>query len=266
MVILPSTPTDPDNPRIGWHNLVADGFVSASSEASGFLALNLKNGMTFQLWRADDAAEQEILIDFGQLRTIDYLGIARHNLGTAGYSYTLQGSTDGSNFFDLDAEQFPVDDSVVLHEFDEAEVRYVSLVITPLDEEVITPAEIAVLHLGALVIAQRRIYVGHSPINDARNSTVSTGFSESGQFLGRVLRRTVFATKVALANLTPDWYRTNLRPFADVAAVQPFFFAWRPQAYPAEVAYCWATENPSATNSRPNGMMSFDLSAQGILE
>lgn len=265
MVILPADPTDPDNPRIGWHNLVETGNVSATSEATGFPALNLGNGTTFQLWRASAAEVQSITVDFGQLRTIDYIGIARHNLGSAGYSYQLQGSTDGSIFDDLDAKQFPVDDSVILHEFEAAEIRYLSLIITPLDEEVDTPAEIAVLHAGALTISQRRIYVGHTPISDGRSSTVSTGFSENGQFLGRVLRRDVFATKVELANLTPDWYRANLRPFADVAATRALFFAWRPQAYPAEVTYCWATANPNVQNSRSNGMMSFDMSVQGIL-
>src|SRR5690606_30139707 len=88
MIILPDDATLPDNPRLGWRNLVTPGNVSASSEATGFPALNLGNETTFQIWRAAAAETVGITADLGGVVTVDYVGIARHNFGSEGYSYT----------------------------------------------------------------------------------------------------------------------------------------------------------------------------------
>jgi hypothetical protein len=50
-----------------------------------------------------------------------------------------------------------------------------------------------------------------------------------------------------------------------VADVQAFFWAWRPNPYPFEVGYGWATEDPEVSNTRANGMMDFRMPLQGII-
>jgi hypothetical protein len=46
---------------------------------------------------------------------------------------------------------------------------------------------------------------------------------------------------------------------------RPFFFAWRPDAYPYEVGYCWLTNDPQPSNALPNGMMSVSLEMAGVV-
>jgi hypothetical protein len=261
VIILPTTATDPRNPRIGWHNLVTFLNLAASSSAVGFPVTNLSNGATYLTWKATGTGTQTITVDLGEPTLVDYVGIARHNFATAGIGYVLQSSNDGTTWGDLDDSQTPTDDGVILHQFEEVEARYIRLSLAAGS----IPASIAVLHVGRILVCQRRIYVGHTPTPMGRESVVSTGLSESGQFLGRVRRRRLIAGKVALANLEPVWYRENFDPFAEVADVQPFFWAWRPLSYPSELAYCWAMDDVRSSNQRSNGMMQVEFSFQGIV-
>jgi hypothetical protein len=71
----------------------------------------------------------------------------------------------------------------------------------------------AVIYAGKLLVLQRRIYVGHIPINYGRVTKVVNGRSESGAFLGRIVLGEMTQTKVDLQNLLPLWYRANMEPF-----------------------------------------------------
>lgn len=248
--------------RIGWRNLVTASNIAASSSAAGFPPLNLANPVTFQLWKADAVDEVTLTVNFGGPVDVDYVGIARHNFGTAGVGYTIDGSDDGGATWDaLSAPVNPVDDGVILHEFAPATLTNLRIVLA----EGVAPPQAAVLYVGKITVLQRRIYVGHTPIPFGRQTTVSTGMSESGQFLGRVVRRKQYQSSIKQPNLDPDYYRLELSPFDDVSAVDPFFWAWRPYPYANEVAYCWTTADAEVSNQRANGMMEWGLNVQGII-
>lgn len=259
MIILPAGAANPDHPRIGFRNIVAAASLSATSAEDGFPVTNLGNPATFLLWRAADATTQDIVVTLGTSRTIDYLGIARHNLGTVGADYTLQSSPDGMAWTTVVTAN-PSDDRVIFHTFDPVAESNYRLRI----ESSVSAPQLAVLYLGELLVMERRLYVGHTPVPFGLRRVVSTGRSESGQFLGRTRRRQTVNFDISMPNLTPEWVRDELEPFIDVSDVTPFFWAWRPEAYPAEVAYCWTADDPATTNQRPNGMMEFQTSVQGI--
>lgn len=260
MIVLPDNAIDAEHGRIGWRNLVASTNIVASSAAAGFPALNLANPTTFQLWRAAAAGSASLTTTFAA-QAVDYVGIARHNLGSAGIGYTLQGTVNGTDWTNLADPQAPTDDSIIIHEFAGATLMGVRVQLGAGT----APAQAAVLHVGAITRLQRRIYVGHTPLNFGRQTAVSTGMSESGQFLGRVTLRRQYATQIVLNNIDPAWYRDELDGFSEAAAVQPFFWAWRPAAYPAEVGYAWVTDDPVPSNDRANGMMGWSVAVQGIV-
>jgi hypothetical protein len=192
--------------------------------------------------------------------TVNYVGIASHNLGSTGASYVLQYSTDGLIWTDAIDQRMAADDAAILHEFDDVTARWYRLSLTPGS----AVPSIAVLYIGRVLRLERRIYVGHTPIVYGRRYTVSSNYSENGQFLGRVLRRTTLSSSVSMENITPSFYRTDVDPFFQAASVTPFFFAWRPSDYPREVGFAWLTGDPEVTNQRPNGMMQIGFSMQGI--
>jgi hypothetical protein len=120
------------------------------------------------------------------------------------------------------------------------------------------------VYAGKLLILQRRIYVGHSPITYAKKTRVATGRSENGQLLGRIVLSESSQTVVELPHLTPDWFRTYMTPFLDFAKEFPFFFAWRPSTYPNEVGYAWMLNDPAMTNQLGNGFVKTSLELGGI--
>jgi hypothetical protein len=261
MIVLPAGAELPNNPRIGWQSLIQG--ATATSSAAGFPAVNLTNDVTALYWRAVDATAQTLTFDLGAAVAIDYLGIARHNLGTCGATYTLQRSVDGTTGWTTVAGPIlPLDNGIVMHEFVPATYRFWRIQLSAGSAQ----AQIASVYLGNILVLERRIYVGHTPLPFGMKTTVSTGRSESGQFLGRVLRRKFYETTFNMQNIDPETCREDIDPFIQSIVHKAFFWAWRPEAYPEEVGFVWAMGDVNPANQRPNGMMQFDCGVQGIIE
>lgn len=264
VLVDPTTQFSLANPIIGYNNIVIPSQIAASSEdASGFYpATNMANPATNLKWKAAGDADATIIITNLDAVDLEYIGIARHNLGTIKSTISVDGSTDGGSTYSealIDPFMQVTDDPIVCR-FTKA--NYTNLRITLASNSDVP--QIAVIYCGALLTLQRRIYVGHTPITLGRSRSNVNGMSESGQFLGRLFISQGRATAVSMKNLTPDWYRTYFDPFVDAAGEIPFFFAWRPEDYPDEVGYCWLAADPKPVNQASNGMMSVDLSFGGL--
>lgn len=261
-VVLSPTegPIDARNPRIGWRNLVTSENVFSDEEAEDEPALNLGNPATYLLWRGETLLEQAVSVALDTAQDVNYFAIAKHNLGSTGATLKFQSSSDASTWLDVTEPQVLSSDNVHIHEFDSVFARYFRLLITPGS----APPAIAVWYVGEIFALQRRIYVGHTPFPYGRNTTISNGRSESGQFLGRVMRREFLESNVSLDNLTPAWYRQQMEPFIQAARTRPFFWAWRPGSYPNETGFAWLTDDVKVSNQRANGYMQAAMSLQGV--
>jgi hypothetical protein len=251
---------DERNPRIGWHNLVTADNVTADEEAEDEPVSNIANAATYLRWRGTSTSDQTVTVDLSAAQDVDYFAIAKHNLGSTGATLTFQSSTDGSSWTDVTSPLMFNSDNVVIYEFETVFARFFRLSIVP-DT---APPSIAVLYIGETMVLQRRIYVGHTPLPYGRKSTVSNGRSESGEFLGRVLRRQFLESAVDLQNITPAWYRTNMEPFIQAATTRPFFWCWRPSSYPDECGYAWLSDDVKMSNQRSNGYVQCSFQMQGI--
>jgi hypothetical protein len=251
-----------NSPRVGYHSIVTAANVAADEEADGYPVANLANPATYPraAWRGTTTDLQYVTVV--QAATgVDYVGIARHNLGSTGASVQLEGSDDGMSWDPVSIEVSPGRDDVLMLVFEPAAYAQWRLAIQPGS----AAPEIAVLYLGTLLTLQRNIYVGHTPLVYGRNKSVVTGKSESGQFMGRTTRREFLTSDVSLKNLTPSWFRTYLDPFLDECqAGKPYFWAWRPGTYPLECGYAWIEGRPDISNQLPNGMMQAGWQMQGI--
>ena len=249
-----------NNPLIGYRNLATASNVAATSAASGRPASNLANPSTNLRWEGTNAlVDTYLTVTVNAVEPIDYIALARHNFGSAQIPVSVEGF-DGS-WAELVAPVLLPNDGPALFRFAPAALPAIRLRLQP-GSAVPTAA---VLYTGALLVLQRRIYVGHTPINYGRTTKVINGRSESGNFLGRIITAEMTETSVRLANLTAGWYRTYLDPFILNARERPFFFAWRPSDYPREVGYAWLTSDPQPTNQRSNGMMSIELKMAGVV-
>lgn len=247
-----------NNPVILWENLITTANVATDTEEAENPATNLANPSTSALWRAADTTDQDIVITLAG-ETIDGIGIARHNLGSSGVPLTIS-VDDGGGYDTIIPEFTPDDDSPLFFQFTPQVAQAVTIRLNTGGAD---PAEIAVLMVGTILTLQRRIYVDHTPLPLARRIEVTTGRSQSGEHLGTVIMGEWRSGSIRQANLTPSWYRTYLAPFVENAP-EPFFFAWRPDGYPDEAAFCWCTGDPVPTNSRSNGMMSIEFEVEAI--
>lgn len=84
----------PNNPIIGWHNIVSGSGLSATSEQEGFPVSNLATPVTYQRWRGalDDILAQRITLDITYGDYLDYLAVAGHNFSSGGFIVSVEGS------------------------------------------------------------------------------------------------------------------------------------------------------------------------------
>ena len=410
---------------IGYNNAGTIGNVVADSEQANYPATNLANPATNLLWKSDSTSAQYVTIDIDAEQSCDYIGIARHNLGTAQCDIEIQGQTvDGGAWSTIVPDFGPsswnfnhseytthkatteqtsnkstrhgdfwklVDNAVSgLHglsrSYSGAATRTVSLVVkagtltkcrlkfynptdgsrevtkfdlssgnvlsgsgniqnlgngeylisitatSTVDDEIhincinangdvsytgtgtdffymadlqvdigssikgyapltsdnkpilktftsgdyygvrikITPGgsirpQMAVVYTGEIMQMQRNIYVGHTPIPYARSINAVNRLSESGQFLGRIIKGTTYKSQVKIQHMTKDWYRSTFDTFVKVSKTKPFFYAWRLTDYATEIGYCWVIGGvPVPDNTGPNGMMSVSFNISGL--
>lgn len=257
-----------NNPLIGWHNIVTAVNVEADTEQEGFPATNMATPMTYQRWRGEfSASPQYITVVNSGPNDLDYLAVAGHNFSSGGFPIVVEGAltldSDGEfDFEEISPEVVLSDDGPLLVRFTSAPYLAVRLALG-VGSGVADPFA-AVLYVGRLLVLPRRIYVGHAPMPLNFKTDALTGFSETGEFLGRIIRRQSHPGSIDMRNISPLFYRTSMKPWIEAAQTLPFFFAWRPYSYSREVAFCWGTDDGKVSNEQSNGTMQVGIPLQGI--
>lgn len=246
--------------RIGYDSigLLSGASVTASSETTDFPEEAPLNPLTWDRWKpASVPATWEI--DAGTGVSCDFCGIAAHSMGTNGNTVTVQ-YHDGSTWQDID-DAMPGDDNPMMFLFEAVTAQRWRISITGG-----SAPYVGVVYFGAALAMQRAIYGGHSPGALSRKTALLPNRSEGGEWVGRsVIRRGVSAT-FDWKNLTASWYRENFDPFVAAAIERPFFIAWRPETFPAEVMYASADSDISPSNQGQRDLMSVSFQATGYVE
>ena len=256
-----------DNPIIGYNNLVTTGNIMTTTEDDDFPAVNLANPATHLKWQAAAASpltDEYITIDAETAELCDYVGIAGHNFYSEQITVSVEILDTGSSpetWTEVIGEFIPPNDGPLLMRFTPQAISQIRVKLQPGT----AAARAAVVYMGALLVLQRRIYVGHTPMPYGRTLMTANPRSISGNFLGRIVLSEKTVTAIDLQNITPAWYRAYMEPFLIAAKEIPFFFAWRPSSYPYEVGYAWFSDDPKVVNARANGMMQITLSLEGIV-
>lgn len=255
-----------DNPVIGWRNLVTTANVSATSADADYPETNVANPSTALRWQgavSSPAMDDYLTFALDTEELVDYLAVARHNFYSAQIAVSVEVLNEAmspDNWDEIVSPVIPPNDGPLLFRFTPQGIASIRLRMQP---GTAVPRA-AVVYCGDLLVLQRRIYVGHTPINFGTQLSVANHRSISGDFLGRIVLSEKTMTQIALENLTPDWYRTYLEPFRVAAKEIPFFFAWRPSSYSYEVGFVWVPNDPRPQNQLANGMVSFSMDIEGV--
>lgn len=225
------------HPRICYQSYLDTGTVTVSS---GDITA-AKSKLTYDKWQPSGSMEW-VKVDAGSDVEVDYMAVAAHNL--TGRTVSLQWSDSGLSEWTTAATTL-VDstDAIVLLLTSPISKRYWRLLASGA-----AGMSVGVIMIGKALAVQRSINAGHSPITLSRTTVVRPAVSERGQWLGRNVIRSGLSTNIALNNLYADWYRANFDDFVEAARTEPFFFAWRPETYPDEVAFCWTTDDIAPQN------------------
>lgn len=257
LILTKTTSPRRNAPIVGYHNIVTRANIEAETEDPDFPASNMANPSTAFRWVGELlTTDQRIQINTGYIPPLDFIGIARHNLGSAGIGVAIERDTGDV----IIPEQMPGDDSPLIFRWSPESLSVAHIVLSPGDEA----PTIGVVYLGRLLYLPRNIYVGHTPITYGRTRQVQTGVSENGQFLGRVVIGEGRESAISMKNILPAFYRSQMDPFVQTVGEFPFFFGWRPDDYPLEAGYVWCRNNPRPVNQRPNGMMEIDFQIEGV--
>lgn len=255
------SPTVPlTHSRIGMDTITRTGTVTASSTETGYSANAPANPLTYEYWKPATMAATWA-VDAGEEVTIDYCGIAAHTLGTNGNTVIVMCADDSdftSNVQVIDSVA-PSDNSPIMFLFAPTTARYWRIFISGSNKPTI-----GVVNFGQVIEMQRTAFAGINPIEMNRVTVVRPNKSETGQWLGRSVIRQSVKTKVDFNNLTYDWYKTNMDPFAVNAQKYPFFFAWRPDGYPDSVGYVWVNQDIAPTTNGKRDLVNVSLDMEGL--
>lgn len=253
-------------PLILWRNIATATNIAADSAHADYPVTNLVNPSTLEEWRASAAGDVEITVTPLSADDMDGVGLARHNFGTAGISVEVGYYDETDTWESLAGPQVPPNDEPLMFRFTAQPVEVLTIRLASGSEA----ARAAVLYAGKLLVVERGYDVGPevTPPRFARKTEVASGRSVRGDFLGRiVLSQWLEGAEFTFSHFRPDWYRTHFDPF--VLAAQrdtPFFFAWSPENYPDEVAYCWLSEDPVPATNVVTGRKKITLKLDGIVE
>lgn len=256
--------------RIGYQSWLRDLAASAvtvsSEEADGPKDAPLRED-TWEFWRPSSLPATWV-VDMGVSRDVDYIGLV-HTLGSAGCSVEVEtstgaaGSPDGLIWTTFAEAELPEDDAPLLFLDTSRSCRYIRLTLEDGGSSEETPT-IAVVNAGEVLTMQRAIYGGVAPITLSRETVLSRSLSKGGQFLGQSFRRHGLVGGAAFRHLTAAWYRENFDPFVKSARQYPFFFGWRPEDFPNEVAYAWCGEDIRPSNMGVLSYMQVAFNMSGI--
>jgi len=222
--------------RIGYENKIT------SALSAVYDAVLIPN--TWERW---ESASGTVTASFNiaPASKVNYIAIAAHNLFTAGVTEVRVECVDsGLSSFVTVGSIRPTSNSPIFFEFDDFD-GCARITVTLVGG---TNREIGVIYAGEVLIMQQALYGGHTPINLASVTDYRNAMSDTGQFLGRTIRRRGLSSSFAWQNLTEQWYRDTFKPFVDSAKEKPFFIQWRPDYQTNEVAFGYTTGDIAPNN------------------
>ena len=235
-----------DNAFIGYDNLFTQDAttISAAGVSTDFSVQSLKN------WQAWDycqfnAGSNNITLDCGTAKNIDYFAVAGHELfNTGATSIVLKASSDnfstsitlatisisGTTFtgsYKLNTStsipsQTVTDNNVTIIKLDSVNYRYFKLEFNNTSE-----CKIGVLAIGQRMEFELGFYRDAMPPSLNEDIVVTNNKSESGIYLGRsVVRTGAKQQTINLDKISHSYIYNTWLPFKTHAELNPFFYSW----------------------------------------
>lgn len=273
-----------NNPIIGYHSIITPSNLSVTGD------MNLEVRPVENAWSPDTytaweggiymgpPADKVIYLNIANpnAENIDYIGIAKHNIGSGEYQFSIEESNDNANWTVLVSPKTVPDDRAIVEYFDTTNSLYFRLKFFKANSALFPSVIISHVKAGRALVLQRRIYVGHRPASLTSMVRRQVLNSENGQYIGQIVKSRFNKTSCEQENVTPEYVRDKIVPFMkhvngeveiNNTAPSTFFFAWRPSDYPDEVVYGWTNDNiqpENQGNDMLGGRMRFSFNIEAV--
>ena len=209
-------------PYLAYQNLFQEAStVTASSEATGYDGANAYDSRTYDFWRPSSTGTNTLTATFSSNQSVNYFGVAAHDLADDDSSIKLEYSTDGTTWYDAVESWSPADNRIIFRKFDPIQADYWRVSVTSTGYP-----SMGVLSFGAVHVLPVGMRTGFKPPHLNRNSEFLNNASEGGQFLGRSLLRSGNDGVIDLSFLKESWVQMAWPALAQVLETKPFFFCW----------------------------------------
>jgi hypothetical protein len=228
-------------------------------------ALNTLTPNTFEKWSFTGPLTT-VIYTISSNRDIDTICIGGHNLGSSGGAtvrvYQSSGTTGAFTLIGTKVTASGDPDDPLMFHFDTTySARRIQIDI---DTGNGNAKEIGYISAGVALQMQRPFFSGYTPINYADSTEYYSNRTQSGNIVGRQIRRQGYKTSNSWKNIDDAWYRQYFAPFKESARVLPFFMAWNLLEYPNDVGFCRTDRDISAPYSGTLKLRTIDFTTFGV--
>lgn len=216
--------------------LLVDNFAlnATASATGGTSPTNALKPNTWEQWRFEGTETITIVLPVNQ--DIDSICIGAHNLGSKMYVVGADYSVGASGaWIQFNSDKSP-DTDAPLYFYRETTVsaRRIRIHVT---NAASVSSYIGYISVGLALQMPRPFFGTHQPITDADVTEYYKARTESGQIIGRTIRRLGYETQYDWSNIDDNWYRTNFPKFKEKAKILPVFIAWNLADYPDDIGF-----------------------------
>ncbi len=217
-------------PIFMFDNRFADNALTASSTAAGDFDKNYLVDWRPYTWWQPTSLPATITVTAGTVKSVDYVLVWGHDLGTQGATLELRGSTDDFSASDVLVQSWsPSNDDPFIAILSSTDYDYWRWRITGS-----TVPSLAILAAGEKMELPKYLRQGFDPLG--RESVGKTNTSVDGHPLGQAIDYEKWAQTITLRNVTWSWIRNTFEPAYDVhLKLKPFGFAWDPTDHATEI-------------------------------
>lgn len=218
-----------DLPKCLYDNRLDDGTPAASTTATGYNVLNLRDWRPYTAWKPT-ALPATITVDCGSAVAADYWLIYGHDLFTNGNTIALRASTDNFAASDVLIDSFvPSSNANFVRHFASASYRYWRFRISGGTAPTINIASVGVAFDIPIYLTS-----GFDPLG--REPQGALNRSETGNPLGRTVQWEKWSQALQFDTLTWTWVRASWEPAWEAhLRDDPFIFQWDVTNHPTEI-------------------------------
>lgn len=217
-------------PKFLHESRLDDGTPSASTTATGYSVLNLRDWRPYTWWKPT-ALPATVTVDCATVKSADYWAVYGHDLYTHGCTIELRGSTDNFSASNILLDTItPASNAAFVRHISSSSYRYWRIRVTG----GATMPSMAIAAVGVAMDIPAYMTSGFDPIGRTPQGTLNR--SVLGHPLGRTVDWEQWSETLQFNTVTWSWVRSTFEPAWDAhLRDDPFLFQWDPTTYAAEI-------------------------------